>query len=420
MPRKLSFAITILALTALLTQTLEAQQTHVVGHILGWTIPPGGPLVYQLWTSFQKFTVGDILVFNFVSGLHTVTRVTKEAYDSCNSVNPIAITAIGPSNFTLDSVGEYYFICSVPAHCPLGQKLAINVTAPYGPTPSLPPLTPLTTTTCRDAVSYVVGDTLGWSVPPDGALAYSAWASPKTFTIGDSLVFNFITGQQDVARVTKEAYDTCNSKNYIKLETAGPTNFRLETVGDYYFIGAMGRQCSLGQKLSVKVTGLTDGRPITYIVGDGLGWLPPPGGALAYSTWTYNKNFVVGDTLVFNFVNKTQDVARVTKSAYENCDTNDTIAVWTTSPARVTLTVSGDHYFTSTYPLLCTSGQKLVINVRAAAAAATTSISPSPEGHSTTPDVTLTPSSSSVRPSHTDGAAFYFTSFSLVLAFFVN
>lgn len=310
MPRKLSFAITILALTALLTQTLEAQQTHVVGHILGWTIPPGGPLVYQLWTSFQKFTVGDILVFNFVSGLHTVTRVTKEAYDSCNSVNPIAITAIGPSNFTLDSVGEYYFICSVPAHCPLGQKLAINVTAPYGPTPSLPPLTPLTTTTCRDAVSYVVGDTLGWSVPPDGALAYSAWASPKTFTIGDSLVFNF--------------------------------------------------------------------------------------------------------------VNKTQDVARVTKSAYENCDTNDTIAVWTTSPARVTLTVSGDHYFTSTYPLLCTSGQKLVINVRAAAAAATTSISPSPEGHSTTPDVTLTPSSSSVRPSHTDGAAFYFTSFSLVLAFFVN
>lgn len=100
-----------------------------------------------------------------------------------------------------------------------------------------------------------------------------------------------------MARVTKEAYDTCNTKNYIKLETAGPTNFRLETVGDYYFIGAMGRQCSLGQKLSVKVTGLTDGRPITYIVGDGLGWLPPPGGALAYSTWTYNKNFVVGDTL---------------------------------------------------------------------------------------------------------------------------
>lgn len=132
-------------------------------------------------------------VFNFISGAHTVTRVTKEGYDSCNSTNFIAIESVSPARFTLDSVGDYYFICSVALHCPLGQKVAINVGVPYRARPSLlpprlPQTEPLTTNTDhRESVSYVVGDKLGWAVPPGGALAYTAWASPKTFTVGDSL-----------------------------------------------------------------------------------------------------------------------------------------------------------------------------------------------------------------------------------------
>lgn len=35
----------------------------------------------------------------------------------------------------------------------------------------------------------------------------------------------------------------------------------------------------------------------TLVVGDGLGWLVPPGGDLAYATWAAINNFTVGDVL---------------------------------------------------------------------------------------------------------------------------
>lgn len=69
--------------------------------------------------------------------------------------------------------------------------------------------------------------------------------------------------------------------------------------------------------------------------------------------------------VVFNFINGTQDVALVSKSSYETCDTNTTITILTTSPARFTLTTTGGHYFTSTYPRRCSLGQRLAINVTA-------------------------------------------------------
>lgn len=35
--------------------------------------------------------------------------------------------------------------------------------------------------------THVVGDTLGWLVPPGGEIAYTTWAAEKTFTVGDVL-----------------------------------------------------------------------------------------------------------------------------------------------------------------------------------------------------------------------------------------
>lgn len=36
---------------------------------------------------------------------------------------------------------------------------------------------------------------------------------------------------------------------------------------------------------------------VTHQVGDGIGWNVPPGGAVAYSTWSSNNTFKAGDTL---------------------------------------------------------------------------------------------------------------------------
>ena len=122
-------------------------------------------------------------------------------------------------------------------------------------------------------------------------------------------MFNFTTGEQDVARVTKEAFDTCNSTNPLSLQTTGPASYTLNSTGEYYFISTLDGHCFSGQKLAIIVTRGSPGppssspvppsprAPVTYIVGDHLGWLVPPGGPIAYETWAYDKTFAVGDIL---------------------------------------------------------------------------------------------------------------------------
>lgn len=128
-------------------------------------------------------------MFNFTSGVQDVARVTKEAYLTCNSTNPISLKTTGPANFTLDTSGEYFFISTIYAHCPLGQRLAIYVTGP-GPNPAPHPYSPPTAhspVSPRAPVTYVVGNGLGWLVPPGGQLAYMIWAYNKTFMVEDAL-----------------------------------------------------------------------------------------------------------------------------------------------------------------------------------------------------------------------------------------
>ncbi|KAL6974174.1 hypothetical protein U1Q18_028355 [Sarracenia purpurea var. burkii] len=383
MATKLSLAI-IITLLAALHQTTAAQTVHVVGDGLGWLVPPGGPIAYSTWADTQTFAVGDTL--------GTIAR-----------------------------------------HCPLGQKLAINVTggAP-GPAPSSPPSTPSAPVPAseRAPVSYAVGDGLGWFVPPGGELFYAAWAANKTFVLGDTLVFNFENGTQNVAVVTKAVYDSCDTNSTIALLTTSPATIALTTTGDHYFTSTYARHCGLGQKLTVSVIG--DGSsgptaspapippppppsapvptppraPITYVVGDRLGWLVPPGGAIAYSTWAYDKTFIVGDTLVFNFPNGTQDVAVVSQAAFVSCDTNTNATVYTVSPVEITLTTPGKHYYTSTYRRHCNLGQQLAIDVIAASGTATslTPSSTSPESPpSTTTTTTTTTTTESLASASTAG-----------------
>ncbi|GFY99728.1 hypothetical protein Acr_13g0011280 [Actinidia rufa] len=487
MAKTLSLAVVLtLALVATtIQQTTVAQKLHVVGDGLGWIVPPGGPIAYSTWADLQTFTVGDILMFNFTTGDQDVARVTKEAFDNCNSTNPIWLATNGPANYTLSSNDDYYFIGTMERHCFFGQKLAVTdvegAPGPMAPPPPPPPPSPLVPTPPRAAKTYVVGDDLGWLVPPGGSIAYSTWAYNKTFFVGDILgaqdvaevskaafescdttttitvlttspakitlttagdhfftstyprtaawaknlpsvlweqpaspapppppptpavpappvppmtyivgddlgwlvppgVFNFKNGTQDVAVVTKAAYQSCDTATATTVLTTSPAKITLTAPGEHFFTSTYPRHCSLGQKLAISVVGTAASPapppppptpavpappvpPMTYIVGDDLGWLVPPGGEIAYSTWAYNKTFIVGDTLVFNFKNGTQDVAVVTKAAYESCYTATATTVLTTSPAKITLTVPGEHFFTSTYRDHCRLGQKLAINV---------------------------------------------------------
>ncbi|XP_004287290.1 PREDICTED: umecyanin-like [Fragaria vesca subsp. vesca] len=86
------------------------------------------------------------------------------------------------------------------------------------------------------AVEYVVGDSLGWTLPPNTSL-YSDWAASKTFQLGDRVFFNW-TGNHNVALPTKEQYDNCsdlqsNLGSPVSVELTAGSNYYFCTVGDH-------------------------------------------------------------------------------------------------------------------------------------------------------------------------------------------
>ncbi|CAI9100818.1 OLC1v1037996C3 [Oldenlandia corymbosa var. corymbosa] len=223
--------------------------------------------------------------------MHTVAKVTKTNFDSCNPAGPISLTTNGPASINLSTAGEHYFLCTIPGHCDAGQKLAVNVSAapstspapaPPPATPSPPPVaepTPVPTPEPTSSPSpspapktspapapsktgpktYIVGDSVGWTIPPSG-FSYQTWARNKTFNAGDILVFNFPTGAHDVVALTsKAAYDSCNGTGVTPI-TAAPARITL-TAGEKYYICTVPGHCLAGQKLSINVTGTASTSP---------------------------------------------------------------------------------------------------------------------------------------------------------------
>ncbi|KAK1417238.1 hypothetical protein QVD17_26363 [Tagetes erecta] len=102
---------------------------------------------------------------------------------------------------------------------------------------------------------HVVGDALGWTIPSNGAAAYTTWASQQTFRVGDTLVFNFTTGIHNVAEVTQSAFGPCTTASPISITTNGPASVSLTTAGAHYYICTVGTHCQIGQKLAINVSG---------------------------------------------------------------------------------------------------------------------------------------------------------------------
>ncbi|KAJ4958866.1 hypothetical protein NE237_025977 [Protea cynaroides] len=100
---------------------------------------------------------------------------------------------------------------------------------------------------------YVVGDSLGWTVPPGGAATYANWTVGKTFFVGDILYFNFTNGLQTVVTVRKTVFDSCpNISTTISLNS--PVTVTLSVEGENYFICGLPGHCQNGQKLALNVT----------------------------------------------------------------------------------------------------------------------------------------------------------------------
>ncbi|KAK6940198.1 Phytocyanin domain [Dillenia turbinata] len=106
------------------------------------------------------------------------------------------------------------------------------------------------------ATAYTVGDTSGWTLGFD----YSTWASDKTFTVGDNLVFNY-GSTHTVAEVSGSDYKACSATNAITSDSSGSTKIPLKTTGSHYFICGVSSHCSSGMKMAITVTSKSSATP---------------------------------------------------------------------------------------------------------------------------------------------------------------
>ncbi|KAL2331589.1 hypothetical protein Fmac_019170 [Flemingia macrophylla] len=105
-----------------------------------------------------------------------------------------------------------------------------------------------------DAYEFVVGGQKGWSVPSDpNSNSYSQWAQKSRFQIGDSLVFNYPSGQDSVIQVNSQDYDNCNTDAYSQKFSDGHTMVKLNQSGPHYFISGNKNNCLKNEKLVVIV-----------------------------------------------------------------------------------------------------------------------------------------------------------------------
>ncbi|TKY48971.1 Early nodulin protein 3 [Spatholobus suberectus] len=106
----------------------------------------------------------------------------------------------------------------------------------------------------RDAYEFVVGGQKGWSVPSDpNSNPYNQWAQKSRFQIGDSLAFNYPSGQDSVTQVNSQDYANCNTDAYSQKFSDGHTTIKLNQSGPHFFISGNKNSCLKNEKLVVIV-----------------------------------------------------------------------------------------------------------------------------------------------------------------------
>ncbi|CAA7045328.1 unnamed protein product [Microthlaspi erraticum] len=229
---------------------------------------------------------------------------------------------------------------------------------------------------CCSATVYKVGDADGWTAKDD---VYYSWAEGKEFHVGDSLVFEYDRSSNDVTQVSGALeYQFCDSSSPKAVYITGHDTVTLTEPGFYYFISSNHVQCESGQRLDILVVH-DPSRPIpppppsktlpfgkTYKVGgdDLKGWSVPEESDFYYK-WSEEKQFLVGDKLLFEYSEEANDdVLEISGDLeFKYCDPTSPVSVHKTGHDLVTLTKPGVHYFISSKTGHCEAGLKLRVVV---------------------------------------------------------
>ncbi|KAI5346788.1 PREDICTED: blue copper [Prunus dulcis] len=96
--------------------------TYTVGDTSGWDISTD----LNTWSNDKKFNVGDILWFQYSSS-NSVSQVSKESFESCNTTNVVKSYTGGNTTVTLTHAGDWYFVSGNKLYCLGGMKLHAEV-----------------------------------------------------------------------------------------------------------------------------------------------------------------------------------------------------------------------------------------------------------------------------------------------------
>ncbi|KAG9448384.1 hypothetical protein H6P81_014512 [Aristolochia fimbriata] len=196
------------------------------------------------------------------------------------------------------------------------------------------------------AKEHMVGESEGWKTPPSKDF-YQEWANGKKFVVGDKLVFRYTPSAHSLVEVTEREFQFCTQHDVIEMHYQGHTVIDLDRPGTR----------SAGSA-----------RNGIHIVGGSNGWkLPIDGNSSLFQTWAENKQFVVGDELVFLFTTGVHNVLEVSESQFDACTHSFESKGHFTGPAIVRLSSPGNHYFICGVGQHCERGVKLNITVAPAA-----------------------------------------------------
>ncbi|XP_057539533.1 early nodulin-like protein 15 [Amaranthus tricolor] len=123
-------SVSLVVAFALLFSFTDARDHLVGGKPECWKVPSTESDDFlNKWAQKTRFQIGDSLVWKYDSKKDSVLQVTREAYLSCNTSNPIAAHKEDETKIELTKSGPYYFISGTQAYCEKGEKLIVVVMA---------------------------------------------------------------------------------------------------------------------------------------------------------------------------------------------------------------------------------------------------------------------------------------------------
>ncbi|XP_074280462.1 early nodulin-like protein 13 [Silene latifolia] len=141
--------ITLVLGIACLVSLIEGRDHLIGGKPDAWKVPSSSDSEsLNKWASKNRFVIGDNLVWKYDSKKDSVLQVTREAYLTCNTTNPIAEHKNDETKVVLDKAGPHYFISGLKDNCDKGEKIIVVVITPRskpsgtGISPALAPSSP--------------------------------------------------------------------------------------------------------------------------------------------------------------------------------------------------------------------------------------------------------------------------------------